>query len=206
MGLFGKLFGSNKYDASEPQGHLKTKHYRRLDWEIDDNEYTKQDYIASSEYIIPSRQSVEEIFEQLNADNGNPGSNNSIYTVSNVFFRVDYMGRANDWYKQRDYTFTELTLRKKEKAEETDRDIYILEGTGTFLKEDFSGTILDSDIKDVSIYSEISYRNNRIDVRNCTGFDDTDDWYTFMLFFKMLEYYKYPTEACKTVKIENLKN
>lgn len=193
MGLFGKLFGSNKYDAKEPQGHLKTKNYRRLDWEIDDNEYTKQDYIASSEYIIPSHQTITEIFEQLN--------DGDVYTVNDVFFRIDYMGRAKDWYKQRDYMFKELTLQKKEKAEENDRDVYILKGTGTFLKEDFSGTILESDTNDVSVYSEISYKNNRLDIRNCGGFENTDDWYAFMLFFKMLEYYKYPTETCKTIKV-----
>ncbi|WNY22878.1 hypothetical protein MmiHf6_01700 [Methanimicrococcus hongohii] len=217
MGLFGKLFGSNEYNAKEPQGHLKTKNYNRLDWEIDDNEYTKQDYIASSEYIIPSHQTVTEFFGKLDAG--------EIYAVNDVFFRIDYMGRPKDWYKQRDYMFKEITLKKKEKSEEaeetakadekednlkeneeniktdSDTNVYVMEGTGTFLKEDYTGTILESETRDVSIYAEITYKNNRLDVRSCRGFDDTDNWYAFMLLFKILEYYKYPTETCKTVEV-----
>ncbi|WNY28625.1 hypothetical protein MmiEs2_08210 [Methanimicrococcus stummii] len=193
MGLFGRLFGSNKHDATDPQGHLKTKSYKRLDWEIDDNEYTKQDYIASTEYIIPSDQTIREIFGKLDSSEN--------FVVNDVFFRVDYMGHSNDWYKQRDYTFKELTLKKKEKTEDETNDIYILEGTGTFLKEDFTGTVLASEKNDVSIHAEITYKNNKLDIRNCCGFDDTDNWYAFMLFFKVLEYYKYPTETCKTVKV-----
>jgi len=65
MGLWGKLFGSDEYNAKEPQGHLKTKRYKRLDWEIDSNEYRKQDFIASSEYVIPSDQMILEILKEL---------------------------------------------------------------------------------------------------------------------------------------------
>ena len=191
MGLFGRLFGSNDYDAKDPQGHLKTKNYGRLDWEIDENEYTKQDYIASSEYLIPSDQTLKEVFGKLDAG--------ETYVVNDVFFRVDYMGRPNEWHKKRDYMFQEITLRKKEKVEETEADVYVLEGIGTFLKEDFTGSALDSKTNDVSVYAEIIYKDNRLDIRNCGGFDDTDNWYAFMLLFKILEYYKYPTETCQTI-------
>ncbi|MDV0445617.1 hypothetical protein MmiAt1_12060 [Methanimicrococcus sp. At1] len=217
MGLFSKLFGSNKYNAEEPQGHLKTKRYKRLDWEISDSEYTKQDYIASTEYVIPSHQTITEVFEKL--DNG------AVLTVNDVFFRADYMGHGRDWYKQRDYMFKELTLRKKGEGEpceqscaseadespesdsevkkpESPKDVYVLEGKGTFLKEDFSGVVLESETNDVDIRAEVTYKNNRLDIRECSGFDNTDDWYAFMFFFKMLEYYKYPTETCKTIEVE----
>lgn len=191
MGLFGKLFGFNKYDTTEPQGHLETKNYKRPDWEIDDNEYTKQDYIASSEYLIPSNQTITEIFGKLDAG--------ETYVVNDVFFRVDYIGHTADWHKQRDYHFNEITLKKKDKTEEDDRDIYVLEGNGTFLKEDFTGRILESEKNDVLVHAEITYKNNRLEIRDATGFDDTDNWYAFMLLFKILEYYKYPTETCQTV-------
>ncbi|MCL2549988.1 MAG: hypothetical protein FWE78_03515 [Methanimicrococcus sp.] len=190
MGLFKKLFGSNDYNANEPQGHLKTKKYKRLDWEIDDNEYPKQDYIASTEYIIPSRQTIGEVFRKTDAG--------ECFIVNDVFFRVDYMGKANDWHKQRDYTFNEITLLKKEKNDDEKTDVYIIKGTGTFLKEDFSGVELDVQTSDVSAYAEITYKNNRLEIKNCNGFDNTHDWYAFMLLFKILEYYKYPTKNCKT--------
>ncbi|MBZ3936095.1 hypothetical protein [Methanimicrococcus blatticola] len=195
MGLFGKLFGSNDYNANEPQGHLKTKNYRRLDWEIDDNEYKKQDYIASSEYIIPSNQTVIEVFDKLNSGEE--------YVVNDVFFRVDYMGRPDDWHKQRDYVFNELTLAKKEKTDADDKDIYVLGGSGTFLKEDFTGRILETETNDVSVSAEVTYKNNMLIIQNGNGFEDTDNWYAFMILFKILEYYKYPTEKCKTVSINS---
>lgn len=185
MGLFKKLFGSNEYNANEPQGHLKTKNYKRLDWEIDDNEYKKQDYIASTEYIIPSHRTIEEVFSKLDA-----GEN---FVVENVFFRVDYMGRPHDWYKLKDYTFKEITLWKKEKIEGAETDIYTIKGTGTFLKENFTGSFMDSYTSDVSAYAEMTYRSNRLEVITHSGFDDTDGWYAFMLLFKILEYYKYPS-------------
>lgn len=195
MGLFGRLFGSNEYNANEPQGHLKTKNYKRLDWEIDDNEYKKQDYIASSEYLIPSNQTITEVFGKLDAG--------ETYSVNDVFFRVDYMGHSDDWHKQRDYLFKEITLKKKEKTEEDTRDVYVLEGTGIFLKEDFTGRILESEKNDVAVYAEVVYKNNTLEIRNGSGFDHTDNWYAFMLLFKILEYYKYPTETCKTTCIIN---
>ncbi|MDR2944381.1 MAG: hypothetical protein LBU81_04765 [Methanosarcinales archaeon] len=193
MGLFGKLFGSNKYDANEHQGHLKTKNYKRLDWKIDENEYKKQDYIASSEYIIPSDQMIREVFDKT--DSGRT------YVVRDVLFRVDYMGYSNDWYKKRDYLFEEITLKKKEKTEQDDRNVYVLEGKGTFLKENMTGMNLESETKEITVYSEVTYKNNTLEVHNGRGFDDTDNWYAFMLLFKLLEYEKYPTESCKTVNI-----
>lgn len=187
MGLFGKLFGSNNYNAQEPQGHLKTKNYKKLDWEIDENEYTKQDYIASTEYIIPSRKTLSDVLEQT--ENGRE------FVVRDVFFRVDYMGHADDWYKQRDYLFHTLNFKKKK----DESGIYILEGSGIFLKEDFTGTQLESDKHPVSVYAEIRDKNKKIEIQNARGFDDTDNWYAFMLLFKILEYYKYPTDTCQTV-------
>jgi len=190
MGLFKKLFGSNEYNANEPQGHLKTKKYKRLDWEIDDTEYLKQDYMASTEYLIPSRQTIEEVFGKM--------STGEYFIVKDVFFRVDYMGRPSDWYKLREYIFHEITLLKKEKNEDESPDIYIIKGTGTFRKEDFTGVEFDTQTSDVSAYAEITYKNNELVIRNCSGFDNTHDWYAFMLLFKILEYYKYPTEKCIT--------
>ena len=200
MGFWGKLFGSNEYNAKEPQGHLKTKHYRRLDWEIDENEYKKQDFIASSKYIIPSDQTVREILKEL--DDG------ASLEVQNVFFRIDFMGKENEWYKKRDYVFNTLTLKKKSDENESDENekskktIYILEGAGEFIRENRTITDIEKTSKEVCIRSEIRYENSTLEARNCSGYDETDNWYSFMLLFKILEYYKYPTEECCTVKTE----
>jgi hypothetical protein len=195
MGFWGKLFGSDEYNAKEPQGHLKTKHYRRLDWEIDENEYKKQDFIASSEYIIPSDQTLREILKEL--DDG------TSLTVQDVFFRIDYMGKENEWYKKRDYIFSTLTLKKEIRCKENDTvPIYVLEGIGEFIRENRTFSDIETSVKDVCIRSEIGYENNALEVKNCTGYDETDNWYSFMLLFKLLEYYKYPTEKCCTTKAE----
>jgi hypothetical protein len=188
MGLWGKLFGSDEYNAKEPQGHLKTKRYKRLDWEIDSNEYRKQDFIASSEYVIPSDQMILEILKEL--------ENGAELKVQNVLFRIDYIGKENEWHKKRDYVFEILTLKKKEDESAT----YILEGVGEFIKENLTISERETITEDVCVYSEIKYENNRIEARNCTGYEETDNWYSFMLLFKILEYYKYPTENCRTVK------
>ena len=181
MGLWGKLFGSNEHNTKDPQGHLKTKNYRKLDWVIDDEEYKKQDYIASTEYIVPSDSTMKEIIGEMNEGKK--------ITVQNVFFRVDYVGRKDEWYKKRDYLFKELSLKKKEECAE---DIYILEGVGQFTKEDYTGATSETHIEDTTVYAEIIYKNNNIEINNCRGFDHTDNWYAFMLLFKVLEDFKYP--------------
>jgi len=75
-----------------------------------------------------------------------------------------------------------------------------LEGVGEFIKENLTISEKETITEDVCVYSEIKYENNRIEARNCTGYEETDNWYSFMLLFKILEYYKYPTENCRTVK------
>jgi hypothetical protein len=182
MGLWGKLFGSNEHNAKDPQGHLKTKNYRKLDWVIDNEEYKKQDYIGSTEYIVPSDSTMNEIIGEMNTG--------KTFPVQDLFFRIDYIGRKNEWYKKRDYLFKELILKKKDDAEE----IYVLEGTGRFVKEDYTGATLETIDEETSIYAEISYKDSSIEIKNCSGFNQhTDNWYAFMLFFKVLEDFKYPT-------------
>ena len=189
MGFFGKLFGSNEHDAKDTQGHLKTKNYKKLDWAIDDDEHKKQDYIGSTEYIVPSDSTMNEIIRGMN--------DGKTFPVRDVFFRVDYVGRKDEWHKKREYQFKELILKKKMDSSE---EVYILEGTGQYLKEDYTGAMLETLTEKTDIYAEIVYKDKTIEINNCRGFNHTDNWYAFMLLFKLLEDIKYPPAGKKEMK------
>ncbi|MDV0447465.1 hypothetical protein MsAg5_13600 [Methanosarcinaceae archaeon Ag5] len=197
MGVMDKILGKKK---KKPQ---------RLDWSLEDESRRQKDYIASSEYVIPSDKIMTSMIQEMESGH--------FFFSTNVFFRVDYVGKENEWYKKRDYTFSTLTLRKKpedahkkrtllhhdEPAENPAPHIYILEGDGIFLKENNSGLICDTEETDCHVYAEITYEDRLIQIKDCKGFEQTDDWYAFMLLFKLIEYYYKPSGDSVTVKKEN---
>ncbi|WP_338103066.1 hypothetical protein [Methanolapillus millepedarum] len=190
-------------------GRNKKKPVQRLDWSLEDESRRQKDYIASSEYVIPSDKIMSGMIREMESGH--------IFFSTNIFFRVDYIGKENEWYKKRDYTFETLTLRKKteeehqkksifhhaDDAEKPNPPVYILEGDGIFIKENNSGLICETEETNCHVYAEITYENRLIHIKDCKGFEQTDDWYAFMLLFKMIEYYYKPSGDSITIKKEN---
>ncbi|WNY26811.1 hypothetical protein MsAm2_05910 [Methanolapillus ohkumae] len=93
MGLFDKLLGK------------KNKKIAPLDWKLDAESKNHKDYISSSEYTIPSDKIMSGLIRDMESG--------SCFSSENIFFRVDFMGKENEWYKKRDYLVQNLILQKK---------------------------------------------------------------------------------------------